>query len=291
MQTNSPPLTTGAGYAANRITKPVEWHSLVAVDVFFNGLTTGLFLVAALSELAMPDACAVVAQAAYPLALGFLTFDLLCLVLDLGDPLRFHHMLRVIKLGSSMSVGVWCLTLYSLPLTAIVALDLLNGWGAAGWGHRLAVILGLLPAFGSATYKGVLFSTSSQPAWRDARWLGGYLINAALVLGCAEMLGLSILASQEKATLILRPALVLLLALSVLPLGLLLAEFRHALPRIHNRTRFGLMSAGSFVGGLLVPLCLLLVNGPTPLLAAVLLILLGNLLNRLVLVQLPQHYA
>ena len=36
------------------------------------------------------------------------------------------------------------------------------------------------------SYKGVLFSTSSQPGWKDARWLGGYLINSALVLGCAR---------------------------------------------------------------------------------------------------------
>ena len=60
---------------------------------------------------------------AYPIALVLLLTDLLLLVLDLGDPLRFHHMLRVFKPYSPMSFGTWSLTLYSLPLTLIVAID------------------------------------------------------------------------------------------------------------------------------------------------------------------------
>ena len=45
------------------------------------------------------------------------------LVLDLGDPLRFHHMLRVFKPSSPMSLGTWSLAAYSLPLTLIVAIE------------------------------------------------------------------------------------------------------------------------------------------------------------------------
>ena len=59
-----------------------------------------------------------------------LLIDLALLVLDLGDPLRFHHMLRVFKPSSPMSLGTWSLTIYSLPLTVIVATELLPGeWG------------------------------------------------------------------------------------------------------------------------------------------------------------------
>jgi hypothetical protein len=61
---------------------------------------------------------------------------------------------------------------------------------AIEWARKLAVVLGLLPALGSAIYKGVLLSTNAQPGWRDARWLGGYLTNSALLLGCAELLAL-----------------------------------------------------------------------------------------------------
>src|SRR5437016_6936618 len=223
------------GYEAGPVTKVPDWHGLVAWDMLFNNLTTGLFLVAALGELAAPEAFTRVAKAAYPLALVLLVADLLCLVLDLGDPLRFHHMLRVFKPTSPMSLGTWCLTVYSLPLAATAALGLLSaGWPALEWARKAAVVLGILPALGSAAYKGVLLSTNAQPGWRDARWLGGYLTNSAFLLGCAGVLALAVLTGQERAAAILRPALGLLLVLNAVPLGLLLANLRPALARIYT---------------------------------------------------------
>ena len=200
MRTDSIPATNGRGYANGPVTKAPNWHTLVAWDLLLNNLTTGLFLVAATSDLAAPAVFTPAAKAAYPIALVFLIADLLCLVLDLGDPLRFLHILRVFKPSSPMSLGTWCLTVYSLPLTVAAALSLLpEGGTALEWVRRTAVVLGLLPALGSAVYKGVLLSTNAQPGWRDARWLGGYLANSALLLGCAEMLALSVLMGQENA--------------------------------------------------------------------------------------------
>src|SRR5216684_54494 len=117
-----------------------------------------------------------------------------------------------------MSLGTWCLTIYSFPLTVAAALSLLPEAGAIEWARRLAVVLGLLPALGSTVYKGVLLSTNAQPGWRDARWLGGYLTNSALLLGCAEMLVLSVLMGQDGAAATLRIALGLLLVLNLVPL-------------------------------------------------------------------------
>jgi Ni/Fe-hydrogenase subunit HybB-like protein len=275
------------------VTKAPAWHGLVAWDMLFNGLTTGLFLTAALGELAAPEVFTPVAKAAYPLALALLLVDLLCLVLDLGDPLRFHHMLRVFKPASPMSLGTWCLTVYSLPLTVAAALSLLPaGWPALEWARKVAVVLGFLPALGSAAYKGVLLSTNAQPGWRDARWLGGYLTNSALLLGCAEMLVLATLLGQERAGAILRAALVLLLVLNVVPLYLLVADLRPVLSRIYTRRRLGRLAALCVGGGTLVPLGLLLAGGnPLPVLAAVLLLLLGSLALRFVIVRLPHAPA
>ncbi len=281
-----------SGYAAGPITKPPNWHGLVAWDVLLNNLTTGLFLTAALAEWALPEVFAPVANIAYPIALVFLMADLTCLVLDLGDPLRFHHMLRVFKPTSPMSLGVWSLTIYALPLTAVVVIDLLPGkWSPPAWAHTLAVALGFLPALASAVYKGVLFSVSAQPGWRDARWLGGYLTSSALLLGCAEMLALSVLTRQERAASLLRPALGLLLVLNAVPLALLIAGLRPTL--VQTRTRRQLLCAG-LLGpgvGLGLPLILLLVGSSPPvLLAAVLSLLLGSLAIRFALVRLPHSH-
>src|SRR4051812_27972715 len=164
-QTNTP---NPQGYAGRVVTKAPNWHDLVVLDVLFNNLTTGLFLVAAVGELAAPAAFAPVSVWAYPLALALLLIDLSLLVLDLGDPLRFHHMLRVFKPSSPMSLGTWCLTAYSLPLTLLVALDALGLLGvlpgdsaAPGWVRTVLLVAGWPFALGSAAYKGVLFSTTA----------------------------------------------------------------------------------------------------------------------------------
>src|ERR1700733_6255691 len=171
-----PPLPeeqTQSGYAHMPGTKAPEWHGIIAWDALFNGMATGLFMAAAVSEFAAPAVFRPVAKVAYPVALVLLLIDLGLLVLDLGDSLRFHHMLRVFKPGAPMSLGTWCLTIFSLPLTAAATLSLLAifGWDFE-WARLLAVVVGLLPGFGAAAYKGVLLSTNAQPGWKDARWLG-----------------------------------------------------------------------------------------------------------------------
>jgi len=283
----------GSGYANAPVTKAPAWHGLVAWDMLFNGMTTGLFLVAAISELTVPDVFASVAKAAYPVALVLLLIDLLFLVLDLGDPLRFHHMLRVFKLSAPMSLGTWCLTIYLLPLTVAAAISLLPaGWMTLEWIRRLAVVIGLLPALGSAVYKGVLLSTNSQPGWKDARWLGGYLTNSALLLGCAEMLVLSLWMNNASAVAILRPALALLVVLNLLPLCLLGFDLRTTLSRIYSRRELYGVGALSVGGGVLVPLCLLLIAGSSLfMLSAVTFILLGSLFIRFVIIRLPHASA
>ena len=239
--------------------------------MLFNNLTTGLFLFAAVGELASPGLLGPVARAAYPVALVFLLTDLMMLVLDLGDPLRFHHMLRVFKPSSPMSLGTWSLTVYSLPLTLIVAIEaaqalnlLPPGSTALEWVRKSAVVLGLLPAFGSLAYKGVLFSTSSQPGWKDARWLGGFMANSALTLGCAELLAVSVLTGHARAAAALRTVAVVLLVLNIIPAGLLFSELHKTLSRIYRDRQVYLVLVLILVGGTLIPLILLLVGDGAP---------------------------
>lgn len=258
-------------------------------DALLNGMATGLFMAAAVSELAAPVVFTPLAKVAYPVSLFLLLFDLVLLVLDLGDPLRFHHMLRVFKPHSPMSVGTWCLTIFSLPLTAAAALSLLAEMGMDfEWARKLAVIVGLLPGFGSAAYKGVLLSTNSQPGWKDARWMGGYLTNSALLLGCAELLVLSVVMGRPEATAMLRTAFIALLLLNVVPLGLLFANLHPALARLFTpaqRWRTGILI---FTAATLVPLALMLLGDGIPFVAgAVAFLLLGSLAIRYVYVKIP----
>jgi len=278
-----------SGYAHLLVTKVPGWHGLIAWDALLNGMATGLFMAAAVSELAAPAVFIPVAKVAYPVALVLLLVDLALLVSDLGDPLRFHHMLRVFKPRSPMSVGTWCLSIFSLPLTAAAALSLLAEMGIDfEWARILAVVLGLLPGFGSAAYKGVLLSTNAQPGWKDARWMGGYLTNSALLMGCAELLVLSALMGQTQATTILRIAFIVLLVLNAIPLGLLFANLRPAHARLYTRKQQWCVGALIFAAGTLIPLDLTLLNGGLLfIVGAVIFLLLVSWVIRFVYVKIP----
>jgi hypothetical protein len=286
-----PPLPekgSESGYANMTVTKVPGWHGIIAWDALLNGMATGLFLAAAVSELAAPAVFMRVAKLAYPVAFVLLIVDLGLLVLDLGDPLRFHHMLRVFKPSSPMSLGTWCLTIFSLPLTAAAALSVLAelGWDFE-WARITAVVVGLLPGFASAAYKGVLLSTNAQPGWKDARWMGGYLTNSALLMGCAELLVLSALKGQAQATAILRTAFIILIVLNVIPLSLLFADLRPAHARLYTREqqwRVGVL----IVALTLIPLAVMLFNGDLLfILVAVMFLLAQNWFIRFVYVKIP----
>ena len=292
MQNPSIPPTVGASYAGLPVTKAPNWHALVAWDVLFNGLATGLFMVTVLCALAHPAVFAAVATVAFPVALVLLLVDLTCLVLDLGDPLRFHHMLRVFKPSSPMSLGVWALSAFGFFATAAAVLYLIPDNGTAlTWVRGVVLGLGLVPALASAMYKGVLFTTSAQPVWRDARWLGGYLTGTALVLGGAELLFLAILLGDERAADLLRPALATLLAISIVPTALLLLDVRPVLVRAYAREVRLSVAGFVLVGGVVAPLGLLLVaRAPAVLLVAVVLLVLANGVSRFALVYIPHTF-
>jgi Ni/Fe-hydrogenase subunit HybB-like protein len=293
MQTETT-IPSPTGYAGI-VTKPPPWSRLVVFDVLFNNLATGLFLVAAVGELAAPATFTSVATWAYPVALALLLADLACLVLDLGDPLRFHHMLRVCKPSSPMSLGTWCLTIYALFLSAIVAIEVVvaAGWvpgdsAAASWIRTLAVVLGLPFAFGSAAYKGVLFSTTAQPGWKDARWLGAYLINSAVMLGAGELLVIAALAGEPRAVAALRPTVGLLAVLNLVALALLVGDVHTLLSRLYARRELAVAGVSLLLTGLVIPGGSLLAGGlPAAAAVAAASLTLASLGVRYAIVRLP----
>jgi hypothetical protein len=286
-----------SGYAAYTNTNAPEWHWLVVWDILLNNLAIGLFLVAATADLVRPDLFQRICAVAYPIALLLLLADLLCLVLDLGDPLRFHHMLRVFKPSSPMSLGTWSLTAFSLPLTAVVLLEIATWTGilpaTTPWlrmGHLSIVVAAIIPAFLSAAYKGVLFSTNAQPGWRDARAFGAYLMNSAIMLGSGQMLALSTVMGETRASTIAHTSLMLLIGLNLIPFLLLFLELKPALARAYDgkHIRIGL---GTLVGtGFVFPLVLLIATHNFIITSIALLsLLLASFGIRAILVFLPHH--
>ena len=103
---------------------------------------------------------------------------------------------------------------------------------------------------------------------------------------------LAALLGHDRAGAVLRPALVVLLVLNLVPLCLVFADLRPTLSRIYTRSGLYRLAAVCVVGGTLAPLALLLVGGgPLPELAAVLLLLAGSLAVRFVIIRVPHAIA
>src|SRR5689334_6243066 len=92
------------------VTKAPPWRWLITADLMLSELSAGLFAVAALSNLVADHVYGQVARIGFLMAFPLIVADLCCLVADLGEPLRFHHMLRVFKIRSPMSTGVWAIS-------------------------------------------------------------------------------------------------------------------------------------------------------------------------------------
>jgi hypothetical protein len=146
-----------------------------------------------------------------------------------------------------------------------------------------------LPALAVAVYKGVLFSTSSQPGWKDARWLGAYLTNSTIVLGCGELLVLSIVMGQEGAVMALRPALALLLVLNFVTTILLFIDVHGALAQTRTRRELFWLSVLVVGPGLALPLCLMAVTSSWISVVAVMSLALGAVVVRHEIVLLPHR--
>src|SRR4029079_14594641 len=98
------------------------------------------------------------------------------LVSDLGRPERFHHMLRVFKPTSPMSVGTWILSAFGPGVGAAAINELVPPKWAQTWPARLLARLsrplGLSAAAtapGVASYTAVLLSHTAVPGWNEVR--------------------------------------------------------------------------------------------------------------------------
>ncbi len=114
------------------------------------------------------------------LAFGGGVISPVLLVLDLGRPMLFLNMLRVFKLRSAMSMGVYILTVFGIcanpgaVVLEVYARHLFPPGLLQTLTGALAVLLMLGAAFSGmlpATYTGVLLGATAIPAWFTHRSL------------------------------------------------------------------------------------------------------------------------
>ena len=99
-----------------------DWKNIIVWDLFFNNLTAGFMFVTMITWLTAPALFGPVMPIALTLAFFIVLFDLLLLVADLGDHVRFLHAMRVLHPTSPLSVGVVGLIFYSIMLFIALAI-------------------------------------------------------------------------------------------------------------------------------------------------------------------------
>ncbi|MET8911698.1 NrfD/PsrC family molybdoenzyme membrane anchor subunit [Micromonospora sp. NPDC004551] len=162
-------------YYGRPILKAPVWRWDIAAYLFTGGLAAGSSLLAAGGQLTGRPA---LRRAGRVTSLAAVTTSAYFLVNDLGKPSRFHHMLRVAKLTSPMSVGTWILTTFG-PAAGVAAVaeaaPRLPERGVLGLGRRLlppagnaAGLVAAVTAPALATYTGVLLADTAVPSWHEA---------------------------------------------------------------------------------------------------------------------------
>lgn len=154
---------TERSYYGQPVIKPPVWTWEIPIYFFAGGVTGVSSVVAALARRAGEEDLARVARR---LAAAGAVVSPILLTSDLGRPARFHHMLRVLRPTSPMSVGSWILAGYS---PAALWSWLTGRAGRTGGLFRLGEWVSALLGPALSTYTAVLIADTAVPIWHEAR--------------------------------------------------------------------------------------------------------------------------
>ena len=196
---------------AEHFVRPPHWEWYILGYFFLAGLSGGCYALGTMLRLWGGPRGEAAARVAFLTAFPLFVLCPVLLTVDLGQPLRFWHMLidttpgRVglgFKYWSPMSVGSWAVLLYGIFafVSFLEALPLgrsTHGEPASGLSHALAGgfgrlfnVVGALLGLFVASYTGVLLSVSNQPVWSDTWTLGGLFLASGLSASAALLAGL-----------------------------------------------------------------------------------------------------
>jgi hypothetical protein len=176
--------TEMSSYYGRPVIKEPTWTWEIPIYLFTGGLGGGSAILSAVARVSGNHRLA--NTSLYLGALGDAVSAPL-LISDLGRPERFHHMLRVFKVTSPMSVGSWVLAVSGGASSTAAVLEFIDRLRPVRY---LAEFVSA--AFGGplATYTGALLADTAVPVWHEGRhelpWVFG--ASAAATAGAAATL-------------------------------------------------------------------------------------------------------
>ena len=183
------------GYYRYPVVRRPVWTWEVPVYFWLGGIAGGAYLTASAARVFGDAADRRSTGAGYYVAAAAALPCAPLLIMDLGRPQRFHHMLRVFKPLSPMNLGAWTLAAFTPAAVGRAAVE-------AGQEGRLSPLLssltGLLPGplleLGGtllglvlAGYTGVLLAATNVPLWARSKLLPAVFSASGLTAGAAAV--------------------------------------------------------------------------------------------------------
>jgi formate-dependent nitrite reductase membrane component NrfD len=163
-----PLASVETGYYGIPMLKEPQWSWEIPIYFFVGGAAGAAAVIAQFAQMTGAPT-ELVNDARTVAAIGSILSPAL-LVSDLGVPSRFLNMLRVFKVQSPMSVGVYIVSVFGPSATAA---KVVNWARRNGSGTMLKIIEGTaglfaaLTGLGMATYTGVLIGATAIPVWNE----------------------------------------------------------------------------------------------------------------------------
>jgi len=184
----------------NPVFQVPNWGWWIVLYFFVGGLTGGVYFAAAWLDLFGDANDRSASRLGHLLAFPLMVLSVAFLVVDLGQPLRFWHMLfaserfpqPILKVYSPISLGSAILAVFGL----VAFLSFIDEVFARGrWFHAPPRLLGkVLSAVGAlaglalAGYTGTLLSVTNEPVWGGSPWLSALFLFSGISTGFALLI-------------------------------------------------------------------------------------------------------
>jgi len=194
LETPTKAILEGPSYYGLPLLKEPVWLWSVPVYFWVGGIAGGAELLAAAGHYSRREELSELTRRARWVSLAGNALGAGLLTYDLGRPARFHHMLRVFRPTSPMSVGAWILALggaLSGASALLAGRPRLSGLASAA--SAGAALIGM-PLAG---YTGVLLANTAVPVWQTGERALPLLFMASGVASAGSLLEL--LATGEQS--------------------------------------------------------------------------------------------